>query len=212
MKMLRIAWVLCLVGLFASLAVAQDRGGRPGRSGRGGRGGFMRLSQEDREKLRNMSTEERRAWFTERRQQQMEQRRKEFMARVKEQLKPANAEEWQILEMQIKQILDTRRSMYTRGHERSEAEQQLRDQSRSAYEELKKLLEQDNPDAGQLQAAMKKYRDVRAQYTAAQTARREEAERKREQAEAQLKQLRGDLKQIVTLRQEAVLLMNGVLD
>ena len=63
-----------------------------------------------------------------------------------------------------------------------------------------------------LKEVMAKFRSIRQQRQEAEKKAREEAELKRQEAEAKLKLARETLKGIVTLRQEAVLLANGVLE
>ncbi len=207
MKTLHIALTAGL--LLASPALQAQNAPRRGGWGRGR--GFLRLSPEEREQLRNMSPEDRRAWFQKRMEEARKKRRAEFLAKLKDQLKPKDDEEWQILEMQIKQILDLRGSRYRR-YQSSDELKKLREQSREAWQALQELLKQDEPPADQLKAAMAKLRGIHAQRKAAEEKARREAEAKRKQDEAKLKQLRDELRSIVTLRQEAVLLANGVLD
>ena len=220
MKALQIALVSSVSLVLAAQALlAQDQPGGfggGGGGGRGGRGGFMQnMSQEDREKMQNMSQEERRAFFRERMEQQNQKRQADYMKRLREALKPANEEEWQILEVQIKQIGELRRTSSNRGGRgRGEGDspaQQIREQSRSAWQELQELIKQESPAPEALKAAMAKYRGLLTQRQEAEKKQREEAEQKRLQAEAQLEQARTDLKSILTVRQEAVLLVFGIL-
>ena len=197
---------LCVV-LLACMLVPRVLLAQEGGGGRGGRGGGGRPD------WRNMSEEER--------QQYRERMRQRYMASLKEALKPANDEEWQILEMQIKQIGELRRAMYPRGFGRrgrrgggseSSPLQEIREKSRTVREELQALLKEESPAPEKLKAAMQKFRGVAAQRREAEKKAREEAEQKRQHTEAQLKQAREELKSILTLRQEAVLLAYGILE
>ena len=198
---------LCVM-LLACMLVPRILPAQEGGGGHGGRGGGGRPD------WRNMSEEQR--------QQYREKMRQRYMTSLKEALKPANDEEWQILEMQIKQIGELRRAMSPRGFGRrgrrggggdeSSPLQAIREQSRTVREELQALLKEESPSPEKLKAAMEKYRGVATQRREAEKKAREEAEQKRLHTEAQLKQAREELKSIITLRQEAVLLAYGILE
>jgi len=157
-----------------------------------------------------MSDEERRSWQQQRAEQEASQRQSDFMARLKAALKPANDQEWQVLEMQIKPIYELRRgrSGRDRGRRSSDSSsptQQLREQSRAVREEIEELIKLDNPTPDALKAKLDRYRSMRAQRQAYE-------EQQRQQTEQRLKQAREQLRSIVTVRQEAVLFVYGILD
>jgi len=216
MRMREIVLTLCLVALLASHAATAQDGGRDRRGGRSRRGGFMRMSEEDREKFRNMSQEERTEWMMKRREEAMQKRETETLAELKEELKPADEEEWQILEMLLKKIMQLRMQAYSRGSGGSDRSRgdgnSLRDQERAARDALRELAKQTPPTVDGLKASMAKLRELRAQRQAEETRAREEAEKKRAQAQAELETARTELKSILTVQQEAVLLSRGFLE
>ena len=192
MKGLKVLCLVSLVCLFWPLAVsAQEGGGGRGRGRRGGRMNWQNMTPEQRQQM------------MERMAKRREERNQRRIDALKEQLKPANDEEWQIIEMQIKEIYELRRDAGFRRFGRGWSGEQ--DPLAAAREELKKLTEQADAPVEQLKAAMAKYRELSQQREAEDKKRQEEAKQKLQGARAQLKS-------ILTLRQEAILLHAGVLE
>jgi len=149
--------------------------------------------------------------------------RAERLKRLKEEMKPENDEEWQVLEAKIKEISDVRRRSYGFGGPggpggpggfggfRREGEQQSADPYQQARNALHELVGQPGASNDAIKAALEKVRTLgeEARKKREEDEKRREAERAeaRKKAEALQQELRG----IVTLRQEAVLVYYGLL-
>jgi len=139
----------------------------------------------------------------------MERYRRQQLERLKESMKPGSDEEWQILAEKVQAIWtlqrEARGGFMGRGRGGSDAGDPLATAYREASAALRELLEAENPAPEQLQPALEKLRTARAEMAAAR-------EKKSEEAKLKLAAAREELKSIVTLRQEAVLVVSRILE
>ena len=119
---------------------------------------------------------------------------------LKRLLKPKDEAEWQILQMQIKKIFELQRAAFAFRRRRGEEDPLYR-----ARDELRRLVQDENTSPATLKAALEKYRKLREE-------RRKEEEKRRAEAEQKLKAAREELRGLLTLRQEAILVLERVLE
>ena len=143
----------------------------------------------------------------------MEQWLQRRLEELKGQMKPGSEDEWQILSEKVKVIWTLQREarggfrggFMGRGRGASAESDPVAAAYREAGEALRKLLEAENPTPEQIQPALEKLRKARADMEAAREQKRAEAQKKLDSA-------REELKSIVTLRQEAVLVVSRILE
>lgn len=126
---------------------------------------------------------------------QMQQR---MMDNIKEQLKPSE-EDWQVLQPKVEALMTAQRNaraggMGMRGGRGGDRGGQNETAVAAASRELRSALEDENTSEAAINERLKAYRAAR------------------EKADADLKAARDDLRDLVTPRQEAVLVMYGMLE
>ncbi len=177
--------VLIAVNVVSGLWIGQAISQQEGREGR--RGGRGRLSPEER-------------------RERMEQWRKQAAERLRETL-GASEEEWKALQPRIEKVQTSsrqlrggtmrgRRGRGGRGRRPAPEGTEARPQSdlRKKAQALRKVLENKESKAADIKPSLKALREAR------------------EKARTNLEKARKDLREIVTIRQEAHLVLMGILD
>lgn len=126
------------------------------------------------------------------------QMRQRMMNRIKEQL-GASDQEWQVLEPRIEKVQTLRREaeggrMFMRRRGGNEDEQQPQSDLAKATQALQQTLENENATAEQIKAKLTALREAR------------------EKAKQQYEKASAELRELLTQRQEAQLVLMGILD
>jgi len=189
-------WIWGGVVLACCLNTFGQQGGNRGPRGRGRPGG--RGQTFNREEF----------------ERRMAERLKQFMGKLKEELKPENDDEWQVIQMKLQEIFELRRKAYSRfyGRRGRGSSREGGDPLREARDALKELVQKQGVSNEEIKAALDKFRAAME----VEKKKRDEEEKKRaqerEEAKKKLQAAREELRSILTLRQEAVLVLYRILE